>query len=126
MHTGMRLRIAHCSMIYKKALRLSGKAQRQSTIGMIIDLHVFKLTITRQPRDIFSGQMVNLLSNDVGRFDGAVDWIHYLWIGPIQMIIVMFILWKIVGPECCAGTVLCVALIPFQGKLRLHEDNFNY
>ena len=59
--------------------------------------------------------MVNLLSNDVGRFDGAVDWIHYLWIGPIQMIIVMFILWKIVGPECCAGIVLCVALIPFQG-----------
>ena len=70
---------------------------------------------------IFPGQMVNLLSNDVGRFDGAVDWIHYLWIGPIQMIIVMFILWKIVGPECSAGTVLCVALIPFQGKLRLHE-----
>ena len=97
MHTGMRLRIAHCSMIYKKALRLSGKAQRQSTIG----------------------QTVNLLSNDVGRFDGSVDWIHYLWIGPIQLIIVMFILWKIVGPECCAGIVLCVALIPLQGNLGL-------
>ena len=102
-------------MIYKKALRLSGKAQRQSTIGMITDINVH-FSNNRTAKTIFSGQIVNLLSNDVGRFDGSVDWIHYLWIGPIQLIIVMFILWKIVGPECCAGIVLCVALIPFQGK----------
>ena len=61
------------------------------------------------------GQMVNLLSNDVGRFEMAVYWTHYLWIGPIQLVIIMFILWTIVGPECCAGIVLLIFLIPLQG-----------
>ena len=59
--------------------------------------------------------MVNLLSNDVGRFEMAVYWTHYLWIGPIQLVIIMFILWTIVGPECCAGIVLLIFLIPLQG-----------
>ena len=61
------------------------------------------------------GQMVNLLSNDVGRFETGVYWTHYLWIGPIQLVIIMFILWTIVGPECCAGIVLLIVLIPIQG-----------
>ena len=40
----MRLRIAHCSMIYKKALKLSGKAQRQSTIGKNAKKSNFSIT----------------------------------------------------------------------------------
>ena len=43
-HTGMRLRIAHCSMIYKKALKLSGKSHQQSTIGKNTKSLFFSMT----------------------------------------------------------------------------------
>jgi ATP-binding cassette subfamily C (CFTR/MRP) protein 4 len=32
------------------------------------------------------GQMVNLLSNDVNRFDSSVIFLNYLWIGPLQVL----------------------------------------
>ena len=63
------------------------------------------------------GQLVNFLSNDVNRFDQATCFIHYLWIGPIQLIIVIFILYGYFGPACFAGVALLVLFVPFQSKL---------
>ena len=54
-----------------QALRLSKKALGESTIG----------------------QMVNLLSNDVSRFDFSTIFIHYLWCGPLQFLIIMYLTW---------------------------------
>lgn len=58
---------------FSQALRLSRGALGQST----------------------SGQMVNLLSNDVNRMDVAVIFIHYLWIGPLQTAIVTYLTWDV-------------------------------
>ena len=77
----MKLRVAHCSFIYRKALRLSRKAQGESTIG----------------------QMVNLLSNDVNRFDYSAFFVHYFWVGPLQFLIVLYISWASIGPACFVG-----------------------
>ena len=79
--SGMKLRVAHCSFIYRKALRLSRKAQGESTIG----------------------QMVNLLSNDVNRFDYSAFFVHYFWVGPLQLLIVLYISWSTIGPACFVG-----------------------
>jgi len=82
--SGMKLRVAHCSFIYRKALRLSRKAQGESTIG----------------------QMVNLLSNDVNRFDYSAFFVHYFWVGPLQLLIVLYISWSTIGPACFVGGIL--------------------
>ena len=90
--SGMKLRVAHCSFIYRKALRLSRKAQGESTIG----------------------QMVNLLSNDVNRFDYSAFFVHYFWVGPLQLLIVLYISWSTIGPACFVGAGLVVAFVPLQ------------
>ena len=75
-----------------QALRLSKKALGESTIG----------------------QMVNLLSNDVSRFDFSTIFIHYLWCGPLQFLIIMYLTWLSIGNATFVGGVLILAFVPFQ------------
>ncbi|XP_046447926.1 ATP-binding cassette sub-family C member 4-like [Daphnia pulex] len=103
-HTGMQIRVAACSLVYKKCLLLSQKALGQTTIG----------------------QMVNIMSNDVNRYDFSVIFLHYLWVGPLQTLISMAILLHVIGPSCLVGLAVLILFVPLQSwmgkvfsKLRL-------
>ncbi|XP_075538961.1 ATP-binding cassette subfamily C member 4-like isoform X1 [Dermacentor variabilis] len=92
---GMRIRIACCSLVYRKALRLSQAALSKTAVG----------------------QMVNLLSNDVNRFDQSVLFVPYLVAGPLQTAIITWVLWQHLGISCIAGISFVLLYIPFQGCL---------
>lgn len=72
MHVGMKIRVAMCSLIYRKSLRLSKTALGSTT----------------------AGQVVNLISNDVGRLDLATIFIHYLWVGPLETCLITYLMYK--------------------------------
>ncbi|XP_077153270.1 ATP-binding cassette sub-family C member 4 isoform X1 [Ranitomeya variabilis] len=95
LRAGMKLRVAMCHMIYKKALRLSNTAMGKTT----------------------TGQIVNLLSNDVNKFDQVTIFLHFLWAGPLQAIAVTVLLWIEIGPSCLAGMAVLVILMPLQTVL---------
>nr|ALU63334.1 multidrug resistance-associated protein 4 isoform X1 [Oryzias melastigma] len=90
--TGMKIRVAMCHMIYKKALSLSSLAMGKTT----------------------TGQIVNLLSNDVNKFDEVTIFLHFLWVGPLQAAAVVGLLWVEIGPSCLAGMVVLMFLMPTQ------------
>ncbi|XP_055020441.1 ATP-binding cassette sub-family C member 4-like isoform X2 [Boleophthalmus pectinirostris] len=90
--TGMKIRVAMCHMIYKKALCLSSAAMGKTT----------------------TGQIVNLLSNDVNRFDEVTIFLHFLWVGPLQAAAVVGLLWAEIGPSCLIGMVVLMFLMPTQ------------
>ncbi|KAL2087480.1 hypothetical protein ACEWY4_016308 [Coilia grayii] len=89
---GMKIRVAMCHIIYKKALSLSSSAMGQTT----------------------TGQIVNLLSNDVSKFDEVTIFLHFLWVGPLQAAAVIGLLWQEIGPSCLAGMAVLVFLMPLQ------------
>ncbi|XP_059695209.1 ATP-binding cassette sub-family C member 4 isoform X2 [Haemorhous mexicanus] len=89
---GMKLRVAMCHMIYRKALRLSNVAMAKTT----------------------TGQIVNLLSNDVNKFDQVTIFLHFLWAGPLQAVAVTVLLWMEIGPSCLAGMAVLIILLPVQ------------
>ncbi|CAN0562585.1 unnamed protein product [Rangifer tarandus platyrhynchus] len=89
---GMRLRVAVCHMIYRKSLRLSSSAMGKTT----------------------TGQIVNLLSNDVSRFDQVTMFLHYLWVGPLQAVTVTALLWMEIGMSCLAGMAVLIILLLLQ------------
>lgn len=68
----MKLRVALCSMIYRKSLKLS-----KNSLG-----------------EMSAGQVVNLMSNDVGRLDQSILYLNYLWIGPTVMAIVTILMYR--------------------------------
>ncbi|XP_053395758.1 ATP-binding cassette sub-family C member 4-like [Mercenaria mercenaria] len=86
----VRMKIACSSLIYKKSLRLSSEGRRQTT----------------------TGQIVNLLSNDVTTFNQLMTMLHFVWIGPGEVIIVLVILWLQIGPPAVAGFLVVFLMAP--------------
>ncbi|KAF5283712.1 hypothetical protein FQR65_LT13747 [Abscondita terminalis] len=92
LHVGMKMRVACCSLIYRKALKLSKSSLGQTTVG----------------------QIVNLLSNDVNRFDVAVLFAHQLWVGPLETFVVTYFMYEEVGISALLGVIFLLLFIPVQ------------
>lgn len=93
---GARMRIACCSLIYRKTLQISKKAASKTS----------------------SGYLVNLLSNDVSRLDYGFIYVHYIWILPFQSCLICYLLWRQVGIAAFVGVFgLLLKTIPVQTGL---------
>nr|XP_046485764.1 ATP-binding cassette subfamily C member 4-like isoform X3 [Neodiprion pinetum] len=93
--TGMRARVACCSLIYRKVLRLDQNATNNA-----------------------AGLIANLMSNDVARFDSLPAYFHFVWISPFQVVLIGYVMWQIVGPTSLVGiVVMMLQTIPLQGYL---------
>ena len=75
-----------------QALKLSNKAVGDSTVG----------------------KMVNLLSNDVNRFEQFPFNLHFFWIGPLQFALIVYLSWRSIGNVTFVGAALILLFIPLQ------------
>ncbi|XP_019860381.1 PREDICTED: multidrug resistance-associated protein 4-like [Amphimedon queenslandica] len=101
---GMHTRIVFSSALYQKILHLSQVTVGQQTLGHI----------------------VNLASNDIHKFDLGLLFPHFLWIAPIHVIVVTYLLYLEIQSSAFVATALLFLQVPLQlilayifGKLRL-------
>jgi ABC transporter transmembrane region. len=72
-------------------------------------------------RETTVGQSVNLLSNDVNRFDSALVFLVYLWFGPLQTLIMLYLMWREIGFAALIGVGTIILVIPIQGVYNLFK-----
>ncbi|XP_044752049.1 ATP-binding cassette sub-family C member 4-like isoform X2 [Coccinella septempunctata] len=102
---GMRIRIACSSLIYRKVLRLD--------------------KISLDDTDV--GKLVNLLSNDVNRFDQAVGNLPNIWIMPFQATLGTYVMYTYVGVAAFAGIgTMILQAVPIQGTLSKLQGKLRY
>lgn len=93
-HNGLKVRVAVCSLIYRKALRLS-----QTALG-----------------ETSPGKMVNLLTNDVNRFHWATFFGNSLWVSPVLTLIIGILLWFEIGIPGLIGIIVIFTVVPLLSK----------
>ncbi|XP_055676629.1 probable multidrug resistance-associated protein lethal(2)03659 [Lutzomyia longipalpis] len=91
-HNGMKVRVAVCSLVYRKALRLS-----RAALG-----------------NVAPGKVVNLLSNDVNRFDMVSVFVNWLWSAPLLALTIGCILYELVGIPGLVGIIIVLLVMPLQ------------
>lgn len=89
---GLRIKVALCSLMYRKSLKLT-------TTSLI---------------NFTGGKIVTMISKDVLVFESALVFAHDLWIGFIQLFVMTFIMSKQIGVAAVIGVLVLVVLIPFQ------------
>ncbi|KAH8351932.1 hypothetical protein KR084_000656, partial [Drosophila pseudotakahashii] len=91
-HLGLKIRVALTSLIYRKSLRLS-----KTALG-----------------EISAGHIINLISNDLGRMDTFIQFTHYLWLGPLQTLLVTYLMYQMIGIAAVFGMSFMLLFIPLQ------------
>lgn len=92
---GLRIRTALIAAIYRKALRMSNAARKESTVG----------------------EIVNLMSVDAQRFMDLTAYINMLWSAPLQIALALYFLYGQLGGSVFAGLAVMIILIPVNGMI---------
>lgn len=68
--------------------------------------------------DCSNGKIINLLSFDTFRFDTVISLMHYVWKGPIEILVFGFILYQEMGYYGWIGIAFIICFVPIQSKLQ--------
>ena len=91
---------------------------RSMSVGVFTRAALISAIFTRglqmNGKDRAPGKLTNHISTDVSRIDFASNWFTLAFSAPVQIIICLIILLKIIGPSALAGFAILVLAAPFQ------------
>lgn len=62
-----------------------------------------------------SGKIINLLSNDLAKFDIGLAFLHDVWKGPLEAITFFVVIYMEIGIAAIGGMAFLASFIPLQG-----------
>ncbi|KAI9315926.1 multi drug resistance-associated protein MRP [Dichotomocladium elegans] len=91
-NTGIHIRAALVTSIYRKTLVLNNSSRQQATVG----------------------EIVNHMSVDAQRLLDLTTYFHIVWSGPFQILIALVLLYQTMGPSIWAGVAILILAIPLN------------
>ncbi|XP_055309579.1 probable multidrug resistance-associated protein lethal(2)03659 isoform X2 [Sitodiplosis mosellana] len=101
---GMQIRVICTSLVYRKVLKISKSV---SVNGL-------------------NGLAINIMSFDTYRFDNAITLMHYLWKGPIEVIVFGYFLYRELGYYGWIGVGFILCFVPIQIYMGKMTANYRY
>ncbi|KAK5969866.1 Multidrug resistance-associated protein 1 [Trichostrongylus colubriformis] len=98
---GMNIRSVLTSAVYSKAMHLSNNARKNRT----------------------TGEIVNLMSVDIQRLQDMTTFVMLFWSAPLQVILSIVFLWRILGVAVIAGLVILIAMVPINSYISVKMRN---
>lgn len=95
--TSWKIRTACSGIIYQKALRLTKS----------------------MAEDGQNGKIINLLSNDLAKFDNMIAYFHEIWKGPLEAFVFLIVMYTEIGIAAVVGMAFLLSFIPLQGKKKI-------
>ena len=92
---GLNVRAALTVLLFKKILSVSKSSNKQTD----------------------AGQVLNVLANDLYRFDEVTKSFFGVIAGPIMAGIAMYVTYRNIGPSFGGGLVILLIFVPFQGLM---------
>lgn len=89
---GLRMRSGLIAAIYRKALKISSSAKRNTTVG----------------------EMVNLVAVDAQRFFELMPNLHMLWSGPYIVGVSIYLLYRYLGVAVMSGLAVTLSMLPIS------------
>lgn len=96
---GLEIRIGLVAAIYRQSLQLSGASRHRFPVGKV----------------------VQLAAADVPKIDAALEYLHFTWSGPLQLIFSSFMLYKLLGWTAMYGLVVLLVVVPVH-VLIIHRN----
>ena len=101
---GMRVRAGLTVLIYKKILKMSKSSDIQTN----------------------AGQVLNVIANDLWRFEEVSCQFYSVLAGPIMLAVVLWSTYTSFGSACFGGFIVMILFIPFQGLMGRLFTRFRY
>lgn len=93
-HLALKMQVACRGIIYDKSLKISNASKSAYSVG----------------------QIINLISSDVTRFTYICLHLHQMFIAPIQIVVVLYLIFDTLTPAGMVGVALLLVFTPFQCK----------
>jgi hypothetical protein len=86
-------------------------------VVIYLKIKALRLNLNGVNNKCLSGQLINLISNDGARLEVSLYYIPYFVIGPVQTLVIMYLLVTTIHVSILSGLVVLLVAIPFQSLL---------
>ncbi|PIO52341.1 ABC transporter, ATP-binding protein, partial [Teladorsagia circumcincta] len=109
---GMNIRSVLTSAVYSKVSSL------------VIQVRNYAMNLSNNARkNRTTGEIVNLMSVDIQRLQDMTTFVMLFWSAPLQVILSIVFLWRILGVAVIAGLVILVAMVPINSYISVKMRN---